>query len=124
MKPEDLPKSSYNYEVYYCEKDKDIQKILQKHKDRAGFYPYFLSQSKGIILVIATANLEAIADRHKPKRIKGLRRLTEREAKKAACMHAYANGLVSRLRLHTHLFFVTGILRKSMLIQHHSCNKL
>jgi len=81
MLPEaQVPKSSYNYEVFSCPTPEALQKKLKEHKDREGFYWYMIPQAQGCLLVVATANLEAIAARHKPAIYKGMKPLTENEA--------------------------------------------
>lgn len=88
MKPELLkdaieqsPKSSYDYEVFACATAKDVEQKLNENKDRIGFYWYFIPQNTGCYIVIATANLEVIQARTKPRIELGLQPLKEHEAK-------------------------------------------
>lgn len=81
MKPENLPKSSYDYEVYVCPTPERLQQVLEQNKDRAGFYWYAIPQDVGCLLVVATANLEVIKARTQPRIELGLKPLKEHEAK-------------------------------------------
>ena len=82
MKPEDLPKTvhGYNFEVFSCPTVERLQKVFDENKDREGFYPYYIPQSKGVILIVATKNPEAFLDT-KPRIELGLQPLKEFEAK-------------------------------------------
>lgn len=76
-------KSSYNYEVFSCPTPESLLKRLNENKDRVGFYWYMIPQSQGCILVVATANLDVINARTKPRIELGLQPLTEKQAKEA-----------------------------------------
>lgn len=82
MKPEDIPKPvhGYNFEVFSCPTPERLQQVFDENKDREGFYPYYIPQSKGVILIVATKNPEAFLDT-KPRIELGLQPLKEPEAK-------------------------------------------
>jgi len=82
MKPEDglKPVHGYNFEVFSCPTVEELQKVFDENKDREGFYPYYIPQSHGVILVVATRNPEAFLDT-KLRIELGLQPLKEHEAK-------------------------------------------
>jgi len=82
MKPENMPKHGYNFEVFSCPTPERLQKVFDENKDKEGFYPYYIPQSQGVILVVATKNPEAFLDT-KPRIELGLQPLKEHEAKQA-----------------------------------------
>lgn len=76
------PKNSYNYEAHYCQTADDVQRLFNENKDKIGFYPYFLPQAKGAIIILATINMEEAAKRNKPRIFQGLKPLDEAEARR------------------------------------------
>ena len=75
------PKSNYVYKVISCPTPEALQNALKKHKDKVGFYHYFIPQAKGCLLVIATADLKAIQQKTTPKVLTNMKLLTEGDSR-------------------------------------------
>jgi len=72
----------YIYKVFKFQTIDDIEICLNREKEKAGFYPYFIPQNEGLILIVATQNPEAVKFRAAKQIEANLERWNEGEVQK------------------------------------------
>lgn len=92
------PRSSYLFEAVSCPTPEKLQEVIDKNKDREGWYIRgLIPQAQGCILLMAVMNPKMFKQRQGTTVFKGRQLLTEKQAKELIGECAYLSRLGSKV---------------------------